>query len=131
MYSVSGGVVSLVGMVIWHWYALKTEVNVYRKLNIKTITDHVSKAYFAKSIVKRTFAELHVYSFKAQATLERGRGLERQLQRMHPFFFRYRLDILHGYSVESTLCSYIDSRAYIFYTMLELFKHLGYSYISL
>jgi hypothetical protein len=57
MYSVSGGVVSLVGMVIWHWYALKMEVNVYRKLNIKTITDHVSKAYFAKSIVKRTSAD--------------------------------------------------------------------------
>ena len=68
MYSVTGGVVSLVGMVIWHWYVLKTEVNVYRKLNIKTITNHVSKAYLAKSIVKRTFAELREYSFKAQGS---------------------------------------------------------------
>ena len=64
-YSVRGGMVSLVGLVIWHWYALKTglpEVNI-------SITYH--QPYFQSILCenplsKRTSAKIHMYRFKAQ-----------------------------------------------------------------
>ena len=63
---------SLVGMVIWNWYALKSE-------HIKTIT----KWMFAKLLV---------------AVVQKG-----NFKQMHPIFiFRYRLEVWHGYTMESS-----------------------------
>ncbi|CAL8249655.1 unnamed protein product [Boreogadus saida] len=57
--SVRGGMVSLVGMVILHWYALKTKQSPTMFL----------KHTVSKSTVKQMLAKLRVYCFKAPPAL--------------------------------------------------------------
>ena len=57
-----------------------------------------------KSTVKRKFAKLHVHRFNAQPALERCLESEMQLQKdSSNSHFRYRLEIWHGYTMESEL----------------------------
>jgi hypothetical protein len=65
--SVRGGMVSLVGMVTWHWYGLKTglpEVNISKQSPTMFLKHTVSK-----STVKRMLAKLRVYRYKAKPAL--------------------------------------------------------------
>ena len=58
MSSVSGGMLSLVGMVIWHWNALKTKQ---------------SPTMFLKHIVSNSmFAKLHMYQIFSDIDLKFG-----------------------------------------------------------
>ena len=58
---------SLVDMVIWHWYALKTGLLVVNRS--KQSPTMFLKHTVSKSTVKWMFAKLRVYPFKAQPPL--------------------------------------------------------------
>ena len=102
---------SLVGMVIWHWYELKTalpEVNISKQSPSTFLKPTVSK-----STVKRMLAKLRVYRFKAQPThREAWFRRENFKQMFYLYFFGYSLQIWHGYTMESPLNSQMSLRVY-------------------
>ena len=89
------GMVNLVGMAIWHWYALKTKQspNMFLKHTVSIFT------------VKWMLAKLRLYRFKAQPA-ERTCSEGRTSNKCFLVVFSDSLQIWHGYTME-TLNSHI------------------------
>ena len=112
---------SFIGMIIWHWYVLKTglpEVN----------TSKQSPAIFLKhNFSKRTGVKCCVYRFKAQPALERGRGPERQISNKCIQFKFSDRDLKFGMGVlwNLILVAIFGRRAYIFSKQCKSCLNIG------
>ena len=97
---------SLFGMVIWHWYALKTDLP---EVNISKQSPTMFLKHTASNPLSNGCLQNYVCTTLRPSLHCREAGVQKgNFKQMHPIFiFRYRLEIWHGYTIESTLCSHI------------------------